>query len=92
MGIPHFLFLTLYCNPCRGVAQCYASSCFQQNIPLGDFAAIRHLKHADAVVMVCHPLIGYAVLLDHRIYLNVVYQFGYHRHGSNESKERLCQR
>ena len=50
-GTPHFLFPILYRNLCRGVAQCYASSCFQQNIPLGDFTAIRHLKHADAVVV-----------------------------------------
>ncbi len=81
-GTPHFLFPILYRNLCRGVAQCYASSCFQQNIPLGDFPAIRHLKHADLVVVDCHPLIGYTVLLDRRIYLDVVYQFGYHALGN----------
>ena len=47
-GTPHFLFPILYRNLCRGVDQCYAFSRFQQNIPLRDFTAIRHLKHADA--------------------------------------------
>ena len=31
--------------------------------------------------MDCYPLIGYTVLLDRRIYLNMVYQFGYHALG-----------
>ena len=31
--------------------------------------------------MDCHPLVGYTILLDRWIYLNVVYQFGYHALG-----------
>ena len=35
---------SLYCNLFRGVAGCYAFSCFHDNVSLRDFPAIRHIK------------------------------------------------
>ena len=40
-----FYFLkNSYCNLFRGVAECYAFSCFHDNVGLRDFPAIRHIK------------------------------------------------
>ena len=33
-----------YCKAFRGVAECYAFSCFHDNVGLRDFPAIRHIK------------------------------------------------
>ena len=33
-----------YCKAFRGVAECYAFSCFHDNVGLRDFLAIRHIK------------------------------------------------
>ena len=47
-----FYFLkSSYCNLFRGVAECYAFSCFHDNVGLRDLPAIRHIKSADAVVV-----------------------------------------
>ena len=47
-----FYFLqSSYRNLFRGVAECYAFSRFQKNVPLRDFPAIRHLKGTDAVIV-----------------------------------------
>ena len=40
-----------YCKAFRGVAECYAFSCFHDNVGLRDLPAIRHFKSADAVVV-----------------------------------------
>ena len=55
-----------------GVADCYAFSCFHDNVGLRNLPAIRHFKSADAVVEDHDPLIGNAVLLDRRINVNAV--------------------
>ncbi len=34
---------------CRGVVDSYALSCFHEDVELGDFPAIRHLKRADEI-------------------------------------------
>ncbi len=52
-----------YCNLFRGVAECYAFSCFRDNVGLRDFSAIRHIKGADAVIVNNDALVGNAVLL-----------------------------
>ena len=47
-----FYFLkSSYCNLFRGVAECYAFSCFHDNVGLRNLPAIRHIKSADAVVV-----------------------------------------
>ena len=59
-----FYFLkSSYSNLFRGVAECYAFSCFHDNVGLRDFPAIRHIESADAVVVDHDTLIGNAVLL-----------------------------
>ena len=40
-----------YCNLFRGVAECYAFSCFHDNVGLRDLPAIRHIKGTDAVIV-----------------------------------------
>ena len=49
-----------YCNLFRGVAECYAFSCFHDNVGLRDLPAIRHIESADAVVVDHDTLIGKA--------------------------------
>ena len=39
-----------YRNLFRGVAECYAFSCFHDHVGLRDLPAIRHIESADAVV------------------------------------------
>ena len=73
-GTPHFLFPILYRNLFRGVAECYAFSCFHDNVGLRDLPAIRHIESADAVVVDHDTLIGNAVLLFSVVHLNVVDQ------------------
>ena len=47
-----FYFLkSSYCNLFRGVAECYAFSCFHDNVGLRDLPAIRHIKGTDAVIV-----------------------------------------
>ena len=59
-----FYFLkSSYCNLFRGVAECYAFSCFHDNVGLRDLPAIRHIESADTVVVNHDTLIGNAVLL-----------------------------
>ena len=71
-----FYFLkSSYCNLFRGVAECYAFSCFHDNVGLRDLPAIRHIKGTDAVVVDHDTLIGNAVLLFSVVHLNVVDQF-----------------
>ena len=49
-----FYFLkSSYCNLFRGVAECYAFSCFHDNVGLRDLPAIRHIKGTDAVTRKC---------------------------------------
>ena len=70
-----FYFLkSSYCNLFRGVAECYAFSCFHDNVGLRDLPAIRHIKGTDAVVVDHDTLIGNAVLLFGVVHLNVVDQ------------------
>ena len=65
---------------CRGVVDSYALSCFHEDVGLGDFPAIWHIKRADAVVEICDPLGGNAVLvLFGMIHFNVVDQLRHHR-------------
>ena len=46
-----FYFLkSSYCKAFRGVAECYAFSCFHNNVGLRDLPAIRHIESADAVI------------------------------------------
>ena len=52
-----------YCNLFRGVAECYAFSCFHDNVGLRDLPAIRHIKGTNAVVMNIDTLVGNDVLL-----------------------------
>ena len=57
-----FYFLkSSYCNLFRGVAECYAFSCFHDNVGLRDFPAIRHIKSTDAVIVNNNALVGNAV-------------------------------
>ena len=49
-----------YCNLFRGVAECYAFSCFHDDVGLRDLPAIRHIESADAVVVDHDTLIGKA--------------------------------
>ena len=53
----------LYRNLFWGVAECYAFSCFHDNIGLRDLPAIRDIESADAVVVDHDTLIGNAILL-----------------------------
>ena len=46
-----YLLKSSYCNLFRGVAECYAFSCFHDNVGLRNLPAIRHIKSADAVVV-----------------------------------------
>ena len=70
-----FYFLkSSYSNLFRGVAECYAFSCFHDNVGLRDLPAIRHIESADAVVVDHDTLIGNAVLLFGVVHLNVVDQ------------------
>ena len=62
----------------RGVVECYALSCLHQNIHIGDFPAIRHLKRADTVIMDCHALGGNAVLLFSVVHVDMVNKLGHH--------------
>ena len=49
-----FYFLkSSYRDLLRGVAECYAFSCFHDNVGLRDFPAIRHIKGTDAVTRKC---------------------------------------
>ena len=59
-----------YCKAFRGVAECYAFSCFHDNVGLRDLPAIRHIKGADAVVVNIDALVGNAVLLFSVVHLN----------------------
>ena len=52
-----------YRNLFRGVAECYAFSCFHDNVGLRDLPAIRHIKGTNAVVMNIDTLVGNDVLL-----------------------------
>ena len=63
-----------YCNLFRGVAECYAFSCFHDNVGLRDLPAIRRIKGTDAVVVDHDTLIGNAVLLFGVVHLNMVDQ------------------
>ena len=66
-----FYFLkSSYCKAFRGVAECYAFSCFHDNVGLRDLPAIRHIESADAVVVDHDTLIGNAVLLFSVVHLN----------------------
>ena len=58
----------------RGVAECYAFSCFHDNVGLRDLPAIRHIKGTDAVVVNIDALVGNAVLLFSVVDLDVVDQ------------------
>ena len=70
-----FYFLkSSYCNLFRGVAECYAFSCFHANVGLRDFPAIRHIKSTDAVIVNNNALVGNAVLLFSVVHLNMVDQ------------------
>ena len=74
-----FYFLkSSYCNLFRGVAECYAFSCFHDNVGLRNLPAIRHIESADAVVVDHDTLIGNAVLLFSVVHLNVVDQLRDH--------------
>ena len=59
-----------YRNLFRGAAECYAFSCFHDNIGLRDLPAIRHIESADAVIVDHDTLIGNAVLLFGVVHLN----------------------
>ena len=66
-----FYFLkSSYCKAFRGVAECYAFSCFHDNVGLRDLPAIRHIESADAVVVDHNALVGNAVLLFSVVHLN----------------------
>ena len=67
-----------YCTAFRGVAECYAFSCFHDNVGLRDFPAIRHIKGTDAVVVNNDALVGNAVLLFSVVHLDVVDQLRDH--------------
>ena len=68
-----FYFLkSSYCNLFRGVAECYAFSCFHDNVGLRDLPAIRHIKGTDAVIVNIDALVGNAVLLFGVVHLNVI--------------------
>ena len=70
-----FYFLkSSYCKAFRGVAECYAFSCFHDNVGLRDFPAIRHIKSTDAVIVNTNALVGNAVLLFSVVHLNMVDQ------------------
>ena len=74
-----FYFLqSSYRNLFRGVAECYAFSCFHDNVGLRDLPAIRHIKGTNAVVVDHDTLIGNAVLLFSVVHLNVVDQLCNH--------------
>ena len=74
-----FYFLkSSYCKAFRGVAECYAFSCFHDNVGLRDLPAIRHIESADAVVVDHDTLIGNAVPLFSVVYLNMVDQLSDH--------------
>lgn len=76
---PHFLLRkSLYRDLGWGVADCYAFSCFHDNVGLWNLPAVRHFKSADAVVEDHDPLIGNAALLDRWISVNVVDQLPDH--------------
>ena len=61
-----------------GVAECYAFSCFHDNVGLRYLPAIRHIKGTDAVVVDHDTLIGNAVLLFSVVHLNMVDQLRDH--------------
>lgn len=62
-----------------GVVDSYALSCFHEDVRLGDFPAIRHIKRADAVIENCDPLCSNAVsILLGMIHFNVVDQLRHH--------------
>ena len=66
-----FYFLkSSYRNLFRGVAECYAFSCFHDNVGLRDLPAIRHIKGTDAVIVNNDALVGNAVLLFSVVHLN----------------------
>ena len=70
-----FYFLkSSYRKAFRGVAECYAFSCFHDNVGFRDLPAIRHIKGTDAVVVNIDALVGNAVLLFSVVHLNVVDQ------------------
>ena len=66
------------CNLFRGVAECYAFSCFHDNVGLRDLPAIRHIKGTDAVIVNNDALVGNAVLLFSVVHLDVVDQLRDH--------------
>ena len=73
MGTLLFYFLkSSYSNLFRGVAECYAFSCFHDNVGLRDLLAIRHIKGTDAVIVNIDALVGNAVLLFGVVHLNVI--------------------
>ena len=63
-----------YCNLFRGVAECYAFSCFHDNVSLRDLPAIRHIKGTDAVIVNIDALVGNAILLFSVVHLDTVDQ------------------
>ena len=74
-----FYFLkSSYCNLFRGVAECYAFSCFHDNVGFRDLPAIRHIKGTDAVIVNNDALVGNAVLLFGVVHLNMVDQLCNH--------------
>ena len=69
-----------YCKAFRGVAECYAFSCFYDHVGLRDLPAIRHIKGTNAVIVNNDALVGNAVLLFGVVHLKVVNQLrGYDR-------------
>ena len=62
----------------RGVAECYAFSCFHDNVGLRDLPAIRHIKGTDAVIVNIDALVGNGVLLFNVVHLDMVDQLSDH--------------
>ena len=79
MDTLHFYFpQSSYRKAFRGVAECYAFSCFHDNVGLRDLPAIRHIKGTDAVVVNNDTLVGNAILLFSVVHLDVVDQLRNH--------------
>ena len=67
-----------YSNLFWCVAECYAFSCFHDNVGLRDLPSIRHIKGTDAVIVNIDALVGNAVLLFSVVHLNMVDQLCNH--------------
>ena len=79
---PHFLFAKiLYRDLCRGVADCYAFSCFHDDVSLRDILAVWNFKGPDAVIVDDNPLIGDTVLIFRMVHVDMVNQLGRQRDG-----------